>query len=248
MTSRCRSNGSRPSWTAWRSGGPARSRHPPLHLRPLRRRQPHYNLSRPAGAGPDWATRHGKAVTAEVIDEVVRYGGSISAEHGIGQLKRDDFLRTKDPLELRLMSEIKRVSTLRHHEPASCLIAAAPHRCKQSAGRSTGALSYVHPLPGIRSREVAATPAPPAATSDPGSDWVLRERGAAGSTASAPASRARGWHRRSATACRPSPVNTITTLRPCTRACITVHWPASEMKPVFCRPISQLPPRTGDSC
>ena len=69
----------------------------------------HYNLSRPAGAGPDWATRHGKAVTAEVIDEVVRYGGSISAEHGIGQLKRDDFLRTKDPLELRLMSEIKRV-------------------------------------------------------------------------------------------------------------------------------------------
>lgn len=68
----------------------------------------HYNLSRPAGAARDWATRHGEALTAEVLDEVVRYGGSISAEHGIGQLKRHAFLETKDPLELRLMREIKR--------------------------------------------------------------------------------------------------------------------------------------------
>ncbi|MCW0209592.1 MAG: FAD-binding oxidoreductase [Achromobacter sp.] len=69
----------------------------------------HYNLSRPAGADRDWATVHGAAVTDVVLDEVNRYGGSISAEHGIGQLKRDHFLHSKDPLELRLMREIKAV-------------------------------------------------------------------------------------------------------------------------------------------
>jgi len=69
----------------------------------------HYNLSRPADAERDWAAVHGKALTAEVLDEVARYGGSISAEHGIGQLKRDDFLRLKDPLELRLMQGIKQL-------------------------------------------------------------------------------------------------------------------------------------------
>ncbi len=69
----------------------------------------HYNLSRPAGADRDWAAVHGAAVTDVVLDEVNRYGGSISAEHGIGQLKRDHFLHSKDPLELRLMREIKAV-------------------------------------------------------------------------------------------------------------------------------------------
>ncbi|KAA6125291.1 FAD-binding oxidoreductase [Cupriavidus cauae] len=69
----------------------------------------HYNLSRPAGAPQDWATTHGEAVTAEVLDEVMRHGGSISAEHGIGQLKREYFHRYKDPLELRLMVGIKRL-------------------------------------------------------------------------------------------------------------------------------------------
>ncbi|WP_444633775.1 FAD-binding oxidoreductase [Cupriavidus oxalaticus] len=69
----------------------------------------HYNLSRPAGASRDWAAARGDAVTDAVLDEVMRYGGSISAEHGIGQLKRHAFLAVKDPLELRLMREIKAV-------------------------------------------------------------------------------------------------------------------------------------------
>jgi FAD/FMN-containing dehydrogenase len=69
----------------------------------------HYNLSRPAGAPRDWAATQGDAVTDAVLDEVMRYGGSISAEHGIGQLKRHAFLAMKDPLELRLMREIKAV-------------------------------------------------------------------------------------------------------------------------------------------
>lgn len=69
----------------------------------------HYNLSRPAGAPREWAAEHGAAVTDVVLDEVNRYGGSISAEHGIGQLKRDHFLHSKNPLELRLMRDIKRL-------------------------------------------------------------------------------------------------------------------------------------------
>ncbi|NGT14760.1 FAD-binding oxidoreductase [Achromobacter insolitus] len=69
----------------------------------------HYNLSRPAGADRDWVAVHGEAITDAVLDEVNRYGGSISAEHGIGQLKRDHFLHSKDALELRLMREIKAV-------------------------------------------------------------------------------------------------------------------------------------------
>lgn len=69
----------------------------------------HYNLSRPASAPREWAAEQGDAVTDLVLDEVNRYGGSISAEHGIGQLKRDHFLHSKDPLELRLMRDIKRL-------------------------------------------------------------------------------------------------------------------------------------------
>ncbi|GAB3626525.1 hydroxyacid dehydrogenase [Pandoraea terrae] len=69
----------------------------------------HYNLSRPAGAPNDFMAQHGEPLTAEVLDEVAQYGGSISAEHGIGQLKRDYFAKYKAPLELRLMREIKQV-------------------------------------------------------------------------------------------------------------------------------------------
>jgi FAD/FMN-containing dehydrogenase len=67
----------------------------------------HYNLSRPEGAPRDWAATQGAAITDIVLEEVNRYGGNISAEHGIGQLKRDHFLNSKDPLELRLMCNMK---------------------------------------------------------------------------------------------------------------------------------------------
>jgi FAD/FMN-containing dehydrogenase len=61
------------------------------------------------GAPRDFFKLHGEGLTAEVLDEVARYGGSISAEHGIGQLKREYFSRYKDPLEIRLMREIRHV-------------------------------------------------------------------------------------------------------------------------------------------
>jgi FAD/FMN-containing dehydrogenase len=38
---------------------------------------------------------------------VLKFGGSISAEHGIGRLKRDKLLKTKDPASLAAMRAIK---------------------------------------------------------------------------------------------------------------------------------------------
>ncbi|MEK6244384.1 MAG: FAD-binding oxidoreductase [Pseudomonadota bacterium] len=43
-----------------------------------------------------------------VYDEVAALQGSISAEHGVGQLKREEITRHKDPLELELMRSVKR--------------------------------------------------------------------------------------------------------------------------------------------
>ena len=39
---------------------------------------------------------------------VVAWGGSISAEHGIGQLKRDELRRLGDPVSLAMMAQVKR--------------------------------------------------------------------------------------------------------------------------------------------
>jgi FAD/FMN-containing dehydrogenase len=42
-----------------------------------------------------------------VLDVVEELGGSISAEHGIGRLKRAELARRKSPLELQLMRQLK---------------------------------------------------------------------------------------------------------------------------------------------
>jgi len=47
-------------------------------------------------------------VSRIVYDEVAALGGSISAEHGLGQLKRDEIVRHREPLELELMRAVKR--------------------------------------------------------------------------------------------------------------------------------------------
>jgi FAD/FMN-containing dehydrogenase len=46
-------------------------------------------------------------VNRAVHDLVARYGGSFSAEHGIGQLKRAELLRYKHPVAIELMRSIK---------------------------------------------------------------------------------------------------------------------------------------------
>ncbi len=51
-------------------------------------------MARAAGhGGPDWINQEGAAVTRLVDDLVTAAGGSISAEHGIGQMKRDELAR-----------------------------------------------------------------------------------------------------------------------------------------------------------
>jgi FAD/FMN-containing dehydrogenase len=67
----------------------------------------HFNVRAPAGAGPDWVESRGEEVTAFVHDLVTRAGGSISAEHGIGQMKLAELARLGDPARLNAMRAIK---------------------------------------------------------------------------------------------------------------------------------------------
>lgn len=67
----------------------------------------HFHVRAPAGSGADWAARDGKAVSDFVYDLVVAAGGSISAEHGIGQMKRDVFARLTDPARLNVLRGLK---------------------------------------------------------------------------------------------------------------------------------------------
>ncbi len=68
----------------------------------------HYNVQAPEGvAASDFLREHEAAVNAIVYDEVTAHGGSISAEHGIGQLKREELAQRKNPVALQLMHQIK---------------------------------------------------------------------------------------------------------------------------------------------
>ena len=67
----------------------------------------HYNLSAPLDHPSERFMEHATAVNRIVHDLVDAAGGSISAEHGIGQLKRDELARYKSDVELDLMRRIK---------------------------------------------------------------------------------------------------------------------------------------------
>ena len=67
----------------------------------------HYNVSPPAGQPDADFVAQQSEVYRLVHDQVVRYAGSISAEHGIGQLKREENRRYKSAVELALMASIK---------------------------------------------------------------------------------------------------------------------------------------------
>ncbi len=67
----------------------------------------HYNLSRPQAQDHAGLIAEEAAVNRLIYDLVHDLGGSISAEHGIGQLKRDELGRYKSPVELGLMRAIK---------------------------------------------------------------------------------------------------------------------------------------------
>jgi len=68
----------------------------------------HYNLSMPV-LGDNAALLAAQPQVNEVVHDLVcAHRGSISAEHGIGQLKREEILRYKSPLEMEMMRAIKR--------------------------------------------------------------------------------------------------------------------------------------------
>lgn len=67
----------------------------------------HYNVSPPPGTEYDAFLAHQAAINRIVHDSVHAHDGSISAEHGLGQLKREEVVRYKSPVEMQLMRTIK---------------------------------------------------------------------------------------------------------------------------------------------
>ena len=67
----------------------------------------HYNVSQPIGGDTADFLGRWHEVNAVVFEIVLKMGGSISAEHGIGVLKRDELPEVKDKVAIELMRAIK---------------------------------------------------------------------------------------------------------------------------------------------
>ena len=67
----------------------------------------HFHVVAPQHAASDWDSTVAKAISADVYRFVTKMGGSISAEHGIGQDKRDILKATRDPVALDVMRCVK---------------------------------------------------------------------------------------------------------------------------------------------
>ncbi|HEU0148234.1 MAG TPA: FAD-binding oxidoreductase, partial [Bradyrhizobium sp.] len=67
----------------------------------------HYNVSQPVGADTADFLARWHEVNAVVFEIVLKMGGSISAEHGIGVLKRDELPDVKDATAIALMRQLK---------------------------------------------------------------------------------------------------------------------------------------------
>ena len=67
----------------------------------------HFNVSQPSGIDKAAYLAQWPAMNEVVFAEVLKRGGSISAEHGIGRLKVKDMLKIKSPLEIEMMRGLK---------------------------------------------------------------------------------------------------------------------------------------------
>ena len=68
----------------------------------------HFHVRAPAGADPErWTAEHGPPISDFVYDRVVAAGGSISAEHGIGQMKLETLARITDSARLHALRTLK---------------------------------------------------------------------------------------------------------------------------------------------
>jgi FAD/FMN-containing dehydrogenase len=68
----------------------------------------HFNVSQLPGTDSAAFLKRGKPLERAIFDLVDSLGGSISAEHGIGRLKIDEFSKRSDPVELSVMHSLKR--------------------------------------------------------------------------------------------------------------------------------------------
>jgi FAD/FMN-containing dehydrogenase len=68
----------------------------------------HYNVSQPVGADAKAYLDRWYEMNAAVHGVVAKLGGSISAEHGIGVMKRKLLPEVKDPVALEVMRALKR--------------------------------------------------------------------------------------------------------------------------------------------
>ncbi|MFZ2466794.1 MAG: FAD-binding oxidoreductase [Parvibaculum sedimenti] len=68
----------------------------------------HFNLTQPVGSDKESYLARWDEMSAIVHGIVRELGGSISAEHGIGRMKRDEIAATKSPVEMELMRTLKR--------------------------------------------------------------------------------------------------------------------------------------------
>ena len=67
----------------------------------------HFNVMAPRGARADWLSDEAPGITSFVHDLVTEASGSISAEHGIGQMRLSEFARLADPARLGAIRAIK---------------------------------------------------------------------------------------------------------------------------------------------
>lgn len=67
----------------------------------------HFNVNAPAVGDPAAFMSKANEIHRAVHDLIAAYGGSFSAEHGVGRLKREELLRYKHPVALELMRTIK---------------------------------------------------------------------------------------------------------------------------------------------
>ncbi len=68
----------------------------------------HYNVSQPVGADTRAFLARWDEMNEAVHRVVRKFGGSISAEHGIGVMKRNLLAQVKDPVAFELMGMLKR--------------------------------------------------------------------------------------------------------------------------------------------
>ena len=95
----------------------------------------HYNLSKPEKLENQDFIARTPELNRKVHDLVAELGGSISAEHGLGQLKRDELVRYKSDVEMEMMRAIKHaldpVGLMNPGKVLSTMACApsSPHQC-----------------------------------------------------------------------------------------------------------------------